>query len=117
VIRPANVPENESGRWRKADSTFTGELEKDEAQYFDPLLKKEEKIFQATEQDPFDVVEAHANRTFDGRLASIIEFVTIPRDEYDPKGDTYILQPITRAQQIAQDITTSGAAYLSWRAS
>lgn len=105
VIRPANVSENESGRWHKA-GTFTGDPEKDEAQYFDPLLKKEEKIFQATEQDPFDVVEDHATRTLDGLLASIIEFVTVPRDEYDPKGDAYILRPITRAQEIAQDITT-----------
>ena len=102
VIRPKTVEKGEAGRWHKK-GTFTG-AETDEALYFDPLLKKEDKIFNATEAYPVNVVEDHASTALDARLSSIPEFVTEPRDEFDERGMDYVLQPVVAAQKLAQAI-------------
>lgn len=102
AIHPEMVEKDEPGRWHKIGE-FTGK-ETDEALYFDPLLKKEDKIFKATESHPVNVVEDHASTALDARLASIPEFVTEPRDEFDEKGAEYVLRPVVAAQELAQKI-------------
>lgn len=93
VIRPANHDPQQSGRWL-LDET------KHAQPYFDPLLKKEEKVFQ--EPDLIEGVEDHTTAQLAPSLSSILELVTAPRDEFGPEKG--FLEPMQRAADITREI-------------
>lgn len=100
VIRPADVQESGAGRW-----IFKREAAG--AEYFDPLLKKEESLHQ---DELLRVVEDHApgDLITSSTLRSIPEFVTEPRDEFSSPDE--FLKPILWAQELTRGILskTSG---------
>lgn len=95
VIQPGA---RDQGRWVR-DNTAPRALENE---LVDPRLDKTDKLFTATNGDPFDVVEDHAADAIDGITQSIIEIVTDARDEFGPVAD--FLLPLQRAEVLAANI-------------
>ena len=98
VIAPVAASEIETsegkGRW-----LLGGLGQREENKFYDPLLTKEEKFYSDT---GVDAVEDHASASLDGRLASIVELVTHPKDEFLETEE--FLAPIKRADELTQKI-------------